>query len=228
MRSPAASCERTPSRIWRTTSWRPSPRGGAPPEEALTHLARSVALSPEAGAQARFDADFESLRAHDDFRRLTDPSSLPSGLTSAAAPLAVVPNDRIGRMALHVVVLAAGKGTRMKSVLPKVLHPLAGRPIIEHVLRTVDRLEAESTVLVVGHGGDDVRAALADRRPARRVRRAVATARDGSRAAADRAGPGRQVRHAAPSVWRRPAARSRHAATSPRAASRDHARLRPS
>ena len=45
------------------------------PEEALTHLARSVALSPEAGAQARFDADFESLRAHDDFRRLTDPSS---------------------------------------------------------------------------------------------------------------------------------------------------------
>ena len=41
-------------------------------------------------------------------------------------------------MALHVVVLAAGKGTRMKSALPKVLHPLAGRPIIEHVLRTVD------------------------------------------------------------------------------------------
>jgi bifunctional UDP-N-acetylglucosamine pyrophosphorylase / glucosamine-1-phosphate N-acetyltransferase len=68
-------------------------------------------------------------------------------------------------MSLHVVVLAAGKGTRMKSVLPKVLHPLAGRPIIEHVLCTVDRLEAESAVLVVGHGGDDVRAALADQRP---------------------------------------------------------------
>ena len=47
-------------------------------EEALSHLARSVALSPEAGAQARFDTDFESLRAHDDFRRLTDPSSLPT------------------------------------------------------------------------------------------------------------------------------------------------------
>jgi tetratricopeptide (TPR) repeat protein len=46
-------------------------RGAA--EEALTHLARSVALSPEAGAQARFDADFEALHSHDDFRRLTEP-----------------------------------------------------------------------------------------------------------------------------------------------------------
>jgi bifunctional UDP-N-acetylglucosamine pyrophosphorylase/glucosamine-1-phosphate N-acetyltransferase len=64
---------------------------------------------------------------------------------------------------LHVVILAAGKGTRMKSARPKVLHPLAGRPIIEHVLRTVDRLDAASTTLVIGHGGDEVRAALAAR-----------------------------------------------------------------
>jgi bifunctional UDP-N-acetylglucosamine pyrophosphorylase/glucosamine-1-phosphate N-acetyltransferase len=64
---------------------------------------------------------------------------------------------------LHVVILAAGKGTRMKSMQPKVLHPLAGKPLIEHVLRTVDRLEAASTVLVIGHGADDVRAALAAR-----------------------------------------------------------------
>src|SRR5262245_31895220 len=66
-------------------------------------------------------------------------------------------------MALHVVILAAGKGTRMKSARPKVLHWLAGRPIIEHVLRTADQLHAESTVLVVGHGADDVRTALANR-----------------------------------------------------------------
>ena len=66
-------------------------------------------------------------------------------------------------MALHVVVLAAGKGTRMKSARPKVLHSLAGRPIIEHVLRTVDQLHTESTVLVVGHGAEEVRAALANR-----------------------------------------------------------------
>ena len=61
------------------------------------------------------------------------------------------------------MVLAAGKGTRMKSSQPKVLHELAGRPIIEHVLRTVDALHATSTVVVVGHGADRVRSALAAR-----------------------------------------------------------------
>jgi bifunctional UDP-N-acetylglucosamine pyrophosphorylase/glucosamine-1-phosphate N-acetyltransferase len=64
-------------------------------------------------------------------------------------------------MSLHVVILAAGKGTRMKSSRPKVLHSLAGRPLIEHVLSTADRLDAASTTLVVGHGADDVKAALA-------------------------------------------------------------------
>jgi len=50
-------------------------------DEALSHLARSIALSPEAGAQARFDADFESLRDHETFRKLTEPPSAaaPSG-----------------------------------------------------------------------------------------------------------------------------------------------------
>ena len=66
-------------------------------------------------------------------------------------------------MPLHVVILAAGKGTRMKSSRPKVLHPLAGQPIIEHVLRTVDALRADSTVVVIGHGADDVKSALASR-----------------------------------------------------------------
>jgi bifunctional UDP-N-acetylglucosamine pyrophosphorylase/glucosamine-1-phosphate N-acetyltransferase len=66
-------------------------------------------------------------------------------------------------MAVHVVILAAGKGTRMKSRVPKVLHDLAGRPLIEHVLATVDGLKAASTTLVVGHGANDVRAALAGR-----------------------------------------------------------------
>ena len=61
---------------------------------------------------------------------------------------------------LHVVILAAGKGTRMKSVQPKVLHMLAGRPLIEHVLRTVDELAAASTTLVVGHGAEEVTSAL--------------------------------------------------------------------
>jgi len=61
---------------------------------------------------------------------------------------------------LHVVVLAAGKGTRMKSRRPKVLHDLAGRSLIEHVLATVAQLDVAETVIVIGHGADDVRAAL--------------------------------------------------------------------
>jgi bifunctional UDP-N-acetylglucosamine pyrophosphorylase/glucosamine-1-phosphate N-acetyltransferase len=60
----------------------------------------------------------------------------------------------------HVVILAAGKGTRMKSALPKVLHPVAGRPMIEHVLRAVEPLAPSSTTVVIGHGGDALRAAL--------------------------------------------------------------------
>jgi bifunctional UDP-N-acetylglucosamine pyrophosphorylase/glucosamine-1-phosphate N-acetyltransferase len=65
------------------------------------------------------------------------------------------------RMAdLHVVVLAAGMGTRMKSALPKVLHRVAGQPMIDHVLRTASRLATASTTVVVGHGAEQVRAAL--------------------------------------------------------------------
>jgi len=64
---------------------------------------------------------------------------------------------------LHVVILAAGKGTRMKSARPKVLHPLAGRPLIDHALRTVDQLAATSTILVVGHGAEEVTSALSAR-----------------------------------------------------------------
>ena len=64
---------------------------------------------------------------------------------------------------LHVVILAAGKGTRMKSARPKVLHELAGRPLIAHVLDTAAPLNAVATAIVVGHGADEVRVALADR-----------------------------------------------------------------
>jgi len=62
---------------------------------------------------------------------------------------------------LHVVILAAGKGTRMKAVRPKVLHPLAELPLVGHVLRTARALEPSSITLVIGHQGDEVRGALA-------------------------------------------------------------------
>jgi bifunctional UDP-N-acetylglucosamine pyrophosphorylase/glucosamine-1-phosphate N-acetyltransferase len=61
---------------------------------------------------------------------------------------------------LHVAVLAAGKGTRMKSALPKVLHRVAGLPMIEHVLITAARLRPQSTVIVLGHEGEAVRTVL--------------------------------------------------------------------
>jgi len=61
---------------------------------------------------------------------------------------------------LAVVVLAAGKGTRMKSALPKVLHPVAGVPMAEWVLRAARALEPGCIVAVVGHEAERVRAAI--------------------------------------------------------------------
>jgi len=62
---------------------------------------------------------------------------------------------------LHVIVLAAGAGTRMKSARPKVLMPLAGRPLLAHVLATARELQPVAIHVVYGHGGDQVRAAFA-------------------------------------------------------------------
>lgn len=57
--------------------------------------------------------------------------------------------------------MAAGKGTRMKSALPKVLHKLAGRSLVQHVLHTADQLGAARTIVVTGHGADLVEKAIA-------------------------------------------------------------------
>lgn len=60
---------------------------------------------------------------------------------------------------IHVVVLAAGQGKRMKSQLPKVLHPIAGKPMLHHVLDTAKKLDPHGVCVVFGHGGEAVRAA---------------------------------------------------------------------
>jgi bifunctional UDP-N-acetylglucosamine pyrophosphorylase / glucosamine-1-phosphate N-acetyltransferase len=60
--------------------------------------------------------------------------------------------------ALHCIVLAAGQGTRMKSALPKVLHPIGGKPMLGHVLDAASALDAAAIHVVHGHGGDQVRA----------------------------------------------------------------------
>ncbi|MBV1883489.1 MAG: bifunctional UDP-N-acetylglucosamine diphosphorylase/glucosamine-1-phosphate N-acetyltransferase GlmU [Pseudomonadales bacterium] len=65
-------------------------------------------------------------------------------------------------MAINVVILAAGKGTRMKSAKPKVLHKIAGLPMLEHVVRTAESLEARKISIVFGHGGDQVKAYFKD------------------------------------------------------------------
>jgi bifunctional UDP-N-acetylglucosamine pyrophosphorylase / glucosamine-1-phosphate N-acetyltransferase len=62
--------------------------------------------------------------------------------------------------AIDVVVMAAGKGTRMKSRLPKVLHSLAGRALLEHVMDTVRALAARHVVVITGNGAVDVEAAV--------------------------------------------------------------------
>jgi len=64
-------------------------------------------------------------------------------------------------MTLDVVVLAAGQGTRMRSDLPKVMHPLAGKSMLAHVLETVRKLSPASICVVVGHGADKLRSAFA-------------------------------------------------------------------
>src|SRR5688572_28374947 len=61
---------------------------------------------------------------------------------------------------LTVVVLAAGEGKRFRSALPKPLHPVAGRPLLWHVLAAASPLKADRTVVVVGNGADHVTAAV--------------------------------------------------------------------
>jgi bifunctional UDP-N-acetylglucosamine pyrophosphorylase/glucosamine-1-phosphate N-acetyltransferase len=63
----------------------------------------------------------------------------------------------------HIVVLAAGQGTRMKSQLPKVLHRLAGKPLLEHVLDAAEAINPSTVTVVVGHGAEAIRVLTVNR-----------------------------------------------------------------
>jgi bifunctional UDP-N-acetylglucosamine pyrophosphorylase/glucosamine-1-phosphate N-acetyltransferase len=63
-------------------------------------------------------------------------------------------------MPLSIIILAAGQGTRMCSSLPKVLHPLGGKPLLHHVIETARRLDGEDINVVIGHGAGQVREAF--------------------------------------------------------------------
>jgi bifunctional UDP-N-acetylglucosamine pyrophosphorylase/glucosamine-1-phosphate N-acetyltransferase len=65
-------------------------------------------------------------------------------------------------MKVTAVLLAAGQGTRMKSILPKVLHPLCGKPMLWHVLDALKSVTTEKPVVVVGHGAEEVTNYLGD------------------------------------------------------------------
>ena len=62
---------------------------------------------------------------------------------------------------MNIVILAAGQGKRMHSNLPKVLHPLAGKTLVSHVIDTARSLSPERICIVYGHGGEAVRTAIA-------------------------------------------------------------------
>jgi len=64
-------------------------------------------------------------------------------------------------MGLSVIILAAGQGTRMRSNLPKVLHRIAGKPLVQHVIQRARELQCQDIHLVYGHGGDLVQEAIA-------------------------------------------------------------------
>jgi len=65
-------------------------------------------------------------------------------------------------MSLSVVILAAGKGTRMRSLLPKVLHKIADKPMVQHVIDTVKGIGSENIHLIYGHGGDIMQQNITD------------------------------------------------------------------
>ncbi|HET6787244.1 MAG TPA: NTP transferase domain-containing protein, partial [Aquabacterium sp.] len=63
-------------------------------------------------------------------------------------------------MSLSIVIMAAGKGTRMKSSRPKVLHRLAGRPMLSHVIHTTAQLQAARLIVITGHGAEQVESSM--------------------------------------------------------------------
>ena len=62
----------------------------------------------------------------------------------------------------YAVILAAGQGTRMKSKLYKVLHPVCGKPMVQHVVDQISKLNIEQMVTIIGHGAEKVKAQLGD------------------------------------------------------------------
>ena len=92
-----------------------------------------------------------------DSARFSDPRAR---MRSVVRPEPVEPLHFATESTMQVVVLAAGQGKRMRSVLPKVLQPIAGKPMLAHVLDAARTLDAQRICVVYGHGGEVVRERL--------------------------------------------------------------------
>jgi len=91
-------------------------------------------------------------------------SERKSGASRGTMPLLRAMSDTLhDQRRFAVVILAAGQGTRMRSDIHKVLHPIASRPVLLHLLDCVDALGADKRVVVVGKGREQVEAAIAGR-----------------------------------------------------------------
>jgi bifunctional UDP-N-acetylglucosamine pyrophosphorylase/glucosamine-1-phosphate N-acetyltransferase len=86
---------------------------------------------------------------------------LHSGASAGVNPVYVLIFE-VTTMRVTAVLLAAGQGTRMKSSLPKVLHPVAGKPMIWHALQAINQSTTEKPIVVVGHGAEEVTKYLGD------------------------------------------------------------------
>jgi len=91
-------------------------------------------------------------------------TATPTRQDDTLLPNSLSGSRRMSRATALAVVMAAGKGTRMKSELPKVLVPVCGRPMIEYVIDALESAGVERITVVVGYRADDVKRALADRK----------------------------------------------------------------
>jgi len=136
---------RVPRRIWGGATV------GSRTAARCTRFATSPRFLPDVGAAADPTREPPAVR--------------PGAATAREAAARIAATDafvwRLQRVKLSIVILAAGQGKRMNSDRPKVLQPLAGRPLLGHVIETARALAPAAIEVVYGHGGEQVRAAFA-------------------------------------------------------------------
>jgi uncharacterized protein YggE len=149
----SAPASRRRARRLRAQPRRPSRRRPAAtkPRSTAAKPKRTTA-APRRGRRPQAPGRTARRRAAGQQQRLSDRWRKPFAHAIGAAMNSPSP--------FSVVILAAGQGTRMRSDTHKVLHPIAGKPMLLHLLDTVDALGAEKRVVVVGKGRDQVEAAL--------------------------------------------------------------------